>query len=377
MNKHGGYLGNKEQVIDFSVNISPFGPPESVKQGIMESLEAIEKYPSIDGEDYRYLLQKAFSLDKLDPRQLIIGNGAMELIYLFARSLKPKRVLLVQPTFNEYQRAFELAGTKVEYFILEESSGFSIPEDQLMKKLENLKPEALLLCSPNNPTGVYYEKKLLQRIAHVMSTWEGILFVDESFEEFVLDEDLYGNEESTLFSAEDSSGDNTGSETAPLYNTGIMNMFILRSLTKFYGIPGLRLGYGIGHSSLIEKLLEHKEPWTVNTFAFKALEKIVFEKEYPRHLTEWLKEEKNYLEKHFQELRNLGLIIYPSSVNFYLGKIPGISAKLLQEKLLEAGIYIRTCEDFHGLDHEHFRFALRMRKDNEKLIQALEKLLTD
>ena len=350
MNKHGGYQGNNEQVIDFSVNISPFGPPESVKQGIRESLEDIEKYPSIDGGDYRYLLQTAFLPDNLDLRQLIIGNGAMELIYLFARSLKPKTVLLLQPTFNEYQRAFELAGSKVEYFILEESSGFTIPENQLIKKLQVLKPEVLLLCSPNNPTGVRYNKKLLQRIGRVMSAWEGILFVDESFEEFVLDK-------------------------APSGTSGLKNIFILRSLAKFYGIPGLRLGYAIGNRMLIEKLLKHKEPWTVNTFAFKALEKIAIEKEYPHQLAVWLREEKNYLEKHFQVFENAGLKIYPSSVNFYLGKIPGISAKLVQEKLLEAGIYIRTCEDFQGLDDEHFRFAVRMRKDNEKLIEGLEKLL--
>ncbi len=352
MNKHGGYQGNKEQVIDFSVNISPFGPPQSVKQGIMESIETIEKYPSIDGGDYRYLLQEAFSLDKLDPRQLIIGNGAMELIYLFARSLKPERVLLIQPTFNEYQRAFELVGTKVEYFILEENSGFTIPEDRLIKKIQNLKPEVLLLCSPNNPTGVRYDKKLLKGIARELSDWGGILFVDESFGEFVLDKDPYGT-------------------------TGINNIFILRSLTKFYGIPGLRLGYGIGHSSLIEKLLEHKEPWTVNTFALKALEKIAAEKEYPRQLADWLREEKTYLEKHFQALENPGLKIYPSYVNFYLGKIQGIPAKLVQEKLLEAGIYLRTCEDFQGLDHEHFRFAVRTGKDNEKLIQGFRKILKE
>ncbi len=360
MNKHGGYKGDPNRVIDFSVNISPFGPPDSVKQGIMESLEEIERYASIDGEEYRSLLKKAFSLDPVHPGELIIGNGAMELIYLFARSIRPKTVLLIQPTFNEYQRAFELVGTKVEHFILEESGGFSIPKEQLMNKLQNLKPKVLLLCSPNNPTGKRHSRELLNAIAWEMKEWEGLLFVDESFEEFVLDEEKYENKEPNQF---------------PIEMSPLDNLFILRSLTKFYGIPGLRLGYGIGGEALINKLLQYKEPWTVNTFAFKALEKIALEKEYPLQLACWLKEEKAYLENHFEDLKHLGLKIYPSSVNFYLGKITGMPAKLLQEKLLDSGIYIRTCEDFQGLSHEHFRFSVRTRKDNEKLIWELEKLL--
>lgn len=360
MNKHGGYRGDHNKVIDFSVNISPFGPPESVKQGVIESLEEIERYPSIDGEEYRSLLQKAFSLDKVYPQELIIGNGAMELIYLFARSLRPKTMLLVQPTFNEYQRAFELVGTKVEHFILEETEDFSIPKEKLMKILQDRKPEVLLLCSPNNPTGIRYSTEILSGIARGMKDWQGLLFVDQSFEEFVLEEKKWGHELHNQFSLENYSMD---------------NLFILRSLTKFYGIPGLRLGYGIGGKALIEKLLQYKEPWTVNTFAFKALEKIAVERDYPVKLADWLKEEKAYLENHFQEFKHLGLKVYPSSANFYLGKIAGMPAKLLQEKLLATGIYIRTCEDFHGLGHEHFRFAVRTRKDNAKLIWELGNLL--
>ncbi len=360
MNKHGGYKGDSKKVIDFSVNISPFGPPESVKQGIVESLEEMERYPSIDGEDCCDLLKKGFSLEHVHPQELIIGNGAMELIYLFARSLKPRKVLLVQPTFNEYQRAFELVGTRVEHFILEEREDFAIPKDQLIKKLQGLKPEVLILCSPNNPTGARYGNEMLTGIVREMKEWGGVLFLDESFEEFVLREEKTEEKESN---------------PTLLQQSPMDNVFILRSLTKFYGIPGLRLGYGIGSKDLINKMLQNKEPWTVNTFAFKALEKIAMDRKYPLQLEKWLRDEKAYLKTQFEALENRGLKIHPGSANFHLGKIPGTSAKVLQDKLLEMGIYIRTCEDFRGLDHEHFRFALRTRKDNEKLIRALGKLL--
>lgn len=342
MNKHGGYFGTDvNKVVDFSVNVNPLGPSHLVIEKLKESLGDIVRYPEIDGETGRKLLSK--SLD-IDTREIILGNGATELIYSYAKALKPQKVLIVEPTFTEYRRALEVNGSSVYEFITDENDDFEINIDALLSKIQEVKPDLVVICNPNNPTGTLTQKENLKSILDVLKKMQSYLFIDESFIDFI--------EEASCKSL---------IREYPL--------FILRSMTKFYAIPGLRLGYGLGHIDLISKLNRVKEPWTLNSLALQSLPVLLEDKDYKEKTLKWFNQEKQFLFNELSKLNNLR--VFKSNSNFFLCKFLRGNVGDLKKNLLEQGIYIRTCNDFKGLDDKYFRIAIRTHEENLMLINKL------
>ena len=347
MNKHGGYRGGRKDVLDFSININPLGMPEGLRKRLEAALDDLGRYPEITGETARNKIAEDIGAA---PENVILGNGAIELIYLFARGVHPERALIPVPTFNEYRRALSMNGCgEVCELTLSPEDDFALDPERLIRLAEKCHPEAVYLCNPTNPIGRLYSKAFIKELMDRMDP-EIIWFIDESFIEF------------------------SGIETCLEYvNHSDRRLFLLRSLTKFFGVPGLRIGYGVGSAGLIRAMEAYKEPWTINTLALEAAMCIYDDKAYMKRTRDYIQTERQRV---FDALSGLpGLQVYPSGADFHLYKVEGRSAQTLQKELLEQHINIRTCEDFAGLETQFFRAAIKRHEDNDRLIAAFNNIL--
>ena len=382
MDFHGGNIykifreKNIKEILDYSSNINPYGIPESLKKRITENLEILERYPD---PDYVELRQKLSNLNKVNLSDIILGNGATEIIFLFMKVINPKKILIVSPTFGEYERAVkatEISGDtvslsssngdnknienkkiEIEYFELKESDDFKLNIGNLKNELEN-KYDLLIICNPNNPTGKFLKLAQTEEILKECNKYDTKLFIDEAFIEFLED----GMKESII---------NTEGNKK--------NLFVTRAFTKFFAIPGLRLGYGMYFDKELEKKIsEKKEPWSVNNFAEMAGLTVLDDAEYIEKTLKWIAEEKIYM---YEKLNKIsGMKVYETEVNFITGKIDeklfseGVNVKILREKMFEQGILIRDASNFKFLDERFFRLAIKDRASNERVIEAMKEI---
>lgn len=367
MDFHGGNIykifreKNIKEILDYSSNINPYGVPESLKQKIAENIGILERYPD---PDYVELREKLAELNKVDISNITVGNGATESIFLFMKVLKPENVLIVSPTFGEYERAVrawdssENREIEIEYFELEEKDGFRLNIGKLKKELEK-KYDLAIICNPNNPTGKFLKMAETEEILRECNKYDTKLFIDEAFIEFLED----GLKESIVNSRENKK-----------------NLFVTRAFTKFFAIPGLRLGYGIYFDkSLEKKITEKKEPWSVNNIAEMAGITVLDDTEYIERTLNWITEEKKYMYEKLDEISRIKP--YKTEVNFICVKIKdelfskGLNVKKLREKMMEEGILIRDASNFKFLDERFFRLAIKDRRSNDRVIEALKKIL--
>lgn len=363
---HGGNIykifreKNIDKILDYSSNINPYGLPENLKKEIFEKLFVLERYPD---PDYIELREKIAEKNNLNIENIIVGNGATEIIFLFMKILSPKKVLIVSPTFGEYERAIKAStladdSLEINYFELKEAENFVLNIKNLETELEN-NYDLLILCNPNNPTGQFLKLKKLEEILKICEQKNTKLFVDEAFVEFVED----WENESIINSKENKE-----------------NLFIIRAFTKFFAIPGLRLGYGICfNNNLLKKMLEKKEPWSVNNIADLAGKTVLDDENYIQKTKEWIKDQKKYMYENLNKIE--GLRAYKTEVNFILLKIEdnllekGLDVKNLRKKMLEKGILIRDASNFIYLDKHYFRLAIKDKLNNEKVIETLTSIL--
>lgn len=342
MNKHGGYYGKNEKMIDFSVNINPFGTSEYIKKLLIDNINELHKYPEIDGFSTRKSIAEYLNLDN---DNIILGNGAIELIYLFANIFSKKKVLVIQPTFNEYERAFKMFNCIFYNYINSENNGFVLDYECFAMEIKKINPDVVVICNPNNPTGIYTDYSLIEDICKKYSNT--IWFIDESFIDFSLK--------------------NNGQHLIEKYN-----VFLLRSITKFFALPGLRAGYGIGNKVIIERMKKLKQPWTVNHLALQVLSSFFRDEKYINMTYNWIDKTRSEFYKKLTKLNNISVI--NSSSNFILCKHKNILASELNKILNNNNIYIRTCNDFIGLDKYYFRIAIKLKEENQIIIENLKTL---
>ena len=381
MDFHGGNIykvfreKNLKEILDYSSNINPYGIPESLKKRIIENLEILERYPD---PDYVELREKLANLNNVNLSDIVLGNGATEIIFLFMKVINPKKILIVSPTFGEYERAVkatEIPGDivslscsgdnknienkeiEIEYFELKESDDFKPNIGNLKNELEK-KYDLLIICNPNNPTGKFLKLAQTEEILKECNKYDTKLFIDEAFIEFLAD----GMKESIINTEENKK-----------------NLFVTRAFTKFFAIPGLRLGYGMYFDKELEqKISEKKEPWSVNNIAEMAGLTVLDDTEYIEKTLKWITKEKIYMYEKLNEIS--GIKVYETEVNFITGKIDeklfseGLNVKVLREKMLEQGILIRDASNFNFLDERFFRLAIKDRASNERVIEAMKEI---
>lgn len=324
------------KMIDFSANINPLGFPPQIKKIIRKNIDGIKNYPDLEATD----LKKALAEYKgVKPENIIVANGSCELIYLLSRFLTKQQVLIPSPTFTEYERAFK---NRVRLIDLKEEDNFTLSLD---KVIDNLKDAQLLfLCNPNNPSGGLWQKEEILRLSEQV-----MVIVDEAFMDFIEDKESVAREAATT-----------------------NNLFVIRSLTKFFAIPGLRLGYGIGSQKMIESLKALQPPWNVNFMAQLVVPHLVKNKDFIHKTITLINEERSFL---FNRLKQIGYLQpYFSCANFILIKLKGVNSTTLTDTLGKRGILIRDCKDFTFLNDNFIRVAIRTKMENSKLIKELKKV---
>lgn len=352
--KHGGRIEDlsekykiaPEKIIDFSVNLNPMGPPESVTELLKNRLSIIGRYPDTESRCIRSKLADRMGLVN---ENIIVGNGSNELIYLFFRAYAKSSVLIVHPTYSEYEKGAKIGGAKVSEFILKWQDGFSFDIEKLIQTAD--KYDFVLLCNPNNPTGHLIKKEMI--IELLSSAPQTSFIVDEAFIDFVDDRIEY---EMTRHIMQ------------------FHNLIVLRSMTKFFAIPGLRLGYLVADARIIERLNQIREPWSVNVLAQLAGEYLLDQNDYVRKTLQLIREERAFLIKELSQWE--WLYVYPSEVNFLLIRIEAkkLDSTKLSEILMGDGIAIRDCSNFVGLDNRFFRIAIKSHSDNQKLVELLRNI---
>ncbi|MGG7212936.1 threonine-phosphate decarboxylase CobD [Clostridium nigeriense] len=351
---HGGNLDelsrtfklNKESLIDFSANINPLGINKKVKDAIINALEEVERYPDITYFNLKYGIS---DFEGVNYEDLVLGNGAAEVIFNLVRSIKPKKVLIPAPTFGEYEEAALSINSSIEYYYLKEENNWIIDEDIINHINEDI--DMVFICNPNNPTGILTEKEVIINIAKKALSTNTILAIDESFLDFIRDGENY-------------SVINLLKE----YN----NIFIIKSMTKLFAIPGIRIGYGMCENKEIIKNMELVSvPWNINILAEKATLEAIKDKEYINRTISYIQKEKNYLYKELNKFNDIK--VFNPSVNFIMFKI--INNIDLKLELMKENIIIRSCNNYIGLDESYYRVAVRTREENDNLIMALKKVI--
>lgn len=339
-----GQLGIAENlVMDFSASINPLGIPETVQTeikkiaGFKNHIVSISNYPD---PDTRRLREKISGCYGIDPERVLCGNGSTELIYLLPRALRPGRVLIPGPTFSEYERAVRTTCDRagIRYFVLKKEDGFRLKPDEFISAMKGI--DMAFLCNPNNPTGDVIKKDSVLEMARAAKKHKCILVVDEAFMDFCPEESVIN-------------------EVSPY-------LVVLRSMTKFYALSGLRVGYGVLPVRLVRRLKAYKEPWTLNSLAESAAVAALDDGDYGKRTFRLIAREKRFLENGFEKAE---ISYYPSAANFYLLKVK--DAGKTAAALLKKRIAVRECSDFRGLGNSHIRVAVKARKENTMLIREL------
>ena len=338
---------DKKKLIDFSANINPLGVNEKVKKAIIDALDKVEKYPDIT---YYNLKSAIGNFEDIDYSNLVLGNGAAEIIFNLVRAVNPKKVLIPAPTFSEYEEASLSVNSNIEYYYLKEENDWSIDKDILSFINEDI--DIVFICNPNNPTGVITKKDILLSIIEKAKETKTIVAIDESFLDFIKSSDKY----SLVSLLKD-------------YD----NIFIIKSLTKLFAIPGIRIGYGISNNmDIINKIQSISVPWNINILAEVAAINSLNDKEYISKSTAYIEEEKKYL---FKELCKFNDVkIFKPSVNFIMFKLKKDID--LKYELMKKNIIIRSCSNYNGLDKNYYRIAVRTREENEIFINTLKKVIS-
>lgn len=362
---HGGNIYGNEIEYDFSVNLNPLGPPKSVQDALAAALNHVEEYPD---PEYRELRRGLVNYWQLAEEQIVPGNGASELIPGIIRTLSPKTCMVTAPCYSGYETALNVAAPscRIHRIPLRAEDDFTLPENTC-QEIARVKPNLLILTNPNNPNGKRISANRLREIADACRMAGTVLLVDECFLA------LSGGDKDSLIHR-------IRSESLPAV--------VLRAFTKTFAIPGVRLGYAVCSSFPAAKIRRELPEWNLSVFAQyagrAALEAAAFgnvtpgtpEPEtsaggtsgYLAASVEMIAREREFLSA---ELEKLGFRVFPSDANYILFQSRD---RELHQKLLDKGILIRDCRDYHGLTAGFYRTAVRTHRENTALLRCLRNI---
>jgi threonine-phosphate decarboxylase len=336
--------------LDYSANINPLGPPARVMQILRDQLDSIVHYPD---PAQRRLKEKLSARLGVKTEELVIGNGAAECMALIILALQPKTVGVVYPCFSEYEKLAVTFGANVKGCFGRLENDFKADLKDLFALLAEV--DLVFIGHPNNPTGVTYSMEELKEIADRAENEKTFLVIDEAFVDF-----LPKKKQVTLLS-----------ELA-----NYRHLILVRSMTKFYAIPGLRLGYAMSRAETIARLQEKQVTWSVNQLALAAGEICLDEFDYEKKTIALIEQEREYLKSSLEQ--RFGWFVFPGQANFLLVRLPEIiKAADLQFEMGKKGIMIRSCAMYPGLSDGYFRIAVRTRQENDELLAALQEVVEE
>lgn len=336
--------------LDFSISLNPLGMPQGVREALHRMAEAQASYPDIHMRNIKKTLLayekeqlRSFDLNySLESHEIVLGNGAAELIFSLVQALMPKKALLVEPCFSQYRKALESFGTEIITHQLTEAEDFQLTETLIGALEANL--DLVFLCNPMSPSARLIKPELIKEIVQHCEKNNIHVIVDECFI------DLSDKPEFTTLSL--------------LSNT--THLTVLKALTKSHALAGLRLGYGFCGPDLAHLVSLYRQDWAVNSFAQEAGIAALED-------TSWLEKSRNFIKDERKKisdvLEDVADQVIQSEANYILFKMKDSS---LFEFLAQKGILVRDCSNFQGLDERYFRIGLRSASDNEKLILSLK-----
>jgi threonine-phosphate decarboxylase len=334
-----------DRIVDFSASINPLGPPAVGLRAIRSALKQIVHYPDPDCWQLRQVLAQHCGVD---PDMILVGNGSTELIHLLPRALGIKSALIMGPTFEEYARALLDSGSSVRYVHAEQKERFRPPLQEVLQQCSAKRSrfEALFVCNPNNPTGQVMNRSALRELAEVLDRQQCWLIVDEAFIDY------------------------SQAQSVVSMLHAYPRMMLLRSLTKFYAMPGLRIGYLVGASKVVDQLKDRQPPWSVNSLAQEFALAVLGDEAYATKSRTFMASERS---RFMRGLRMLsGVRVYPSDANFVLIELPAaICAGEVTDRLAAERLLVRDCSTVPGLTAQMIRVAIRTAKENRRLIAAL------
>lgn len=347
-------LGRRaSSLLDFSASINPLGPSSKVRRLLAREAEGlIRHYPDPECGNLRRALASRW---RLSPRHFVIGNGSIELIHLLPRVLQCRSALIVGPTFSEYGAALSLAGAQAQLLSARKRDGYRPPLDKAGKWIQSAArraqgASAVFLCNPNSPTGQACEPGDLEELVRQAGQSGVWMILDETFMEYC--------ESLSLL---------------PVLHR-YPRLIVLRSFTKFYGLPGLRIGYGVCAPSLAEVLRRHQPPWSVNGYAQAAAEAAMNDRPYVRRSLAFMEAERERVSMRLSGIP--GLRVFPSRANFLLLELPDLhQASGVAAVLRQQGLLVRDCSRVPGLTTRSIRVAIRTEPENDRMVVALRRLL--
>ena len=351
---HGGNVYEEESPtgkwLDFSANINPLGLPNSARQAIISSMADIACYPDPKARKLKAAVAEHYDVPV---EQIILGNGATELFYLLFFVMRFSRALIAAPAFGEYERAALAAQTPTEFLPLKQEDGeFRLPTEKIAALLNER--SVLVVGNPNNPTGnliTLDEREKILAAAKKSGAW---IIADESFLDFL-------GQAGQKYSFKPSLKKHS-------------RLIVVHSLTKFFALPGLRLGFAVAAPDTAERLEAAKDVWNVNTLAQAAGVAALSDKAYQEQSTEFILREKEFLANSLRQFANLQ--VFAPTVNFIFFKITDdASSAEIAAQMRSRGILVRDCANYRALNGEHIRVAVRTRDENLRLVASLRECL--
>lgn len=335
---HGGDIYTYEPQIDFSANINPLGPGRRVIEAMQRSIVEADHYPDVSCRKLRRCLMET---EKVPIEYILCGNGAADLIFDLVLSEKPKKALLAIPSFSEYEQALQTVGCEIIYYRMKEEEEFQLQSDYLDCLTKDV--DMIFLCSPNNPTGQMPDPELLSAILKRCHENQIRLVMDECFIDFTEHPE----------------------ENSMKKYLKTKELVILKAFTKFYALPGIRLGYLLTSDlELLERMKISRQPWSVSVVAQAGGIASLKEKDLPDTVRSYIARERRYLT---QEFTKLGIRYYPPAANYILFRSDIDLFGLLRKK----GYLIRDCANYEGLSKGYYRIAVRRHTENKLLVKAL------
>lgn len=340
------YQIDKDSIIPFASNVNPLGLSPKARQALIDNVDAISSYPD---RSYEYLRNCISNYCSANPDHLILGNGTSDLIRLTLETLTPKKTMIVRPTYSEYERMATLVGSEIKTYSLSNDNDFEMDEDMFIKAL-NESIDLLILCNPNNPTSKILNRRQMNTILEHCQSLNIFVMVDETYIEFA---------------------ENVPSvSSVPLTKT-YDNLIVLRSVSKFFAAPGIRLGYAItSNKNLLEETSNGKVPWNINSYASVA--GIMFEDEkYIKATQSLIHTERSLIYSALSPRKTIK--VFKPEANYILIKLlkEGQTASEVFDYCIQRGLMIRDCTDYLGLGDKYIRFCFMKPEQNDVIVNTL------
>jgi threonine-phosphate decarboxylase len=347
---HGGlhYLkgGMNKSVIDFSTNVNPLGPSAKAVAVIKKSIKLASYYPDPSSKELKDAIAKYIGVES---DCVVVGNGASEIIHLFAEAFvrKGDRVTIPMPTFFEYEFASDKNSAIIDFVELKD---FRFDRNRVINSIHT-ETKVVFICNPNNPTGILVQRSDIESVLEHASNTGALVMLDECFMEFV-----------------DEPERNSLTKQIGKYE----NLVVLKTFTKAFGLAGLRVGYCLAGKKIARVLNRGKIPWSVNVLAQKAAVAALSDIAHLEKTRRLIRKERKYLYDKINRVDRY--YAYTSDTNFFLVKLKDMSSLELQQKLLKRKILVRDCSSFTGMGTDFVRISIQKHGSNVLLVNALKEI---